>query len=134
MSFRIIESAVCAAAAVIPISYLALSREYLLATAPDTVLFQLVGVLLSDVRANIMGLLIPMFFCLGELLFYYAMFRAKLVPRFISVWGLVSVLLVIFLCLYPLNESIKMHFALPIILNEIFLGVWLIGKGVYGRI
>lgn len=66
----------------------------------------------------------------GALLFYYVLFRTKLVPRFISVWGFVAAMLVIFLNVFPLAESMKMYFALPIMLNEIFLGIWLVIKDV----
>jgi hypothetical protein len=94
---------------------------------------QMVGALSIAQRASVSGLLIPVFFSLGALLFYYLLYQAKLLPRFISVWGFISAVLILILNLLSLNLeigiSIGMIFALPMILNEIFLGIWLIVKG-----
>jgi hypothetical protein len=37
------------------------------------------------VRAHLTGLLLVVFFSLGALLFYFLLYRSKLVPRFIPV-------------------------------------------------
>lgn len=129
VSFRIIESVFCIVSAISPLSLITLSQEYLKAGASDASYFQTLGTLFITARAHLAGLLIPVFFCLGALLFYYLLYQSKLIPRFISVWGLVGVVLVLTLNLLEIGISTGMILALPIILNEIFLGIWLIVKG-----
>lgn len=83
----------------------------------------------SGLRAFHTGTLIPLFFCCGALIFYTILFKYRLLPRFITVWGWFGVMLIIYLNVnQPQGES-AMLFAIPIILNEIFLGIWLMAKG-----
>ncbi len=70
-------------------------------------------------------------FCLSASMFYYILFQSRLIPRFISIWGLIGVLLLF----TEIVSSIFGHslggimIMLPMGLNEIFLGIWLIVKG-----
>jgi len=76
--------------------------------------------------------MIGIFFSLAALLFFYLLYQSKLVPRYISVWGLISVALVFtwnLLELFGIRISAGMIFLLSMILNEIFLAIWLIVKG-----
>ena len=70
-------------------------------------------------------------YCVGTPLFYYLLFRSKLVPRFISVWGLVGVtLLFVEIASNIFGRSAGgMIIMLPLGLNEVFLGVWLMARG-----
>ncbi|MEZ4628558.1 MAG: DUF4386 family protein [Eubacteriales bacterium] len=43
-----------------------------------------------------MSLLVPLFFSMGALVLYAAMFRQRVVPRFISVWGFAAAVMVFF--------------------------------------
>jgi hypothetical protein len=133
LGFRLIEAVFCCAIVVTPLSLITLSQEYLKAGAMEAAYFQTVGVLSIADRASIAGLLIPVFFSLGALLLYISLYRSKLLPRFIAVWGFIAVILIFALNLLSLNLAISMNigliFALPIILNEIFMGLWLIVKG-----
>jgi hypothetical protein len=134
VGFRIIESVFCVVSATIPLSLITLSQEYLKAGASDASYFQTLGTLLIALRADMAGLLIPVFFSSGALLFYYLLYQSKLIPRFISVWGFIGAVLVLTLNLLgtfgiSTGMILALLFALPIILNEIFLGIWLIGKG-----
>jgi hypothetical protein len=87
------------------------------------------------VREGVYALLVPLFFSLGALVLYGTMFRFRMVPRFVSVWGFAAAVMIFFVGLAGfilpngLGESIPMMLGLPIILNELFLGVWLIVKG-----
>jgi hypothetical protein len=76
--------------------------------------------------------LLGVFFCLGGLVFYYGLYQSQLVPRFISIWGIVATLAVAVVIASDLlhsSFSLAPVFALPIILNELFLALWLIVKG-----
>lgn len=74
-------------------------------------------------------------YCFGTSLFYFLLFRARLVPRFISVWGLVAVgLLFVEITANIFGRSAGgMIIMMPLGLNEIFLGLWLIVKGFNER-
>ena len=72
-------------------------------------------------------------FGVGFLLLSYLFFQSKLIPRFISAWGLIaSVLLLVSTLLNMMVYSLEIPFFfshIPVILNELFLAVWLIVKG-----
>ena len=134
LGFRIIESVFCCVIVISPLSLITLSQEYLKAGASDAANFQTVGTLSIAERASVAGLLIPVFLSLGALLFYSLLYQSKLLPRFISVWGFIGAVLILTLNLLltfnlEVSMSINIIFALPIISNEIFLGIWLIVKG-----
>jgi hypothetical protein len=83
----------------------------------------------------VVDLLVAVFFSLGAMLLYVTLFQSKLVPRFISVWGFLGAALILTLNLFSTANLFEagmgaaMIFALPIITNEMFLGLWLIVKG-----
>jgi hypothetical protein len=133
VGFRVIEAAALVIADISPLSLISLSQQYLESGNPDVSSFQTLGTLLMAVRGQLTGLMVPIFFGLGALLLYYFLYRSRLLPRFISIWGFVAVVLVLALNLsqaFGLSVGpLAMLFALPIILNEVFLGIWLIAKG-----
>ena len=132
VAFRIIEAVIIIAAVISPLTLIALSQEYLTAGAPEAAYFQASGTSFLAVRALLVGQMIGIFFSLAALLFFYLLYQSKLVPRFISVWGLISVALVFtwnLLELFSISISAGMILALSMILNEIFLAIWLIVKG-----
>lgn len=72
-------------------------------------------------------------FVLTGILFYLILYRSKLLPRFVPVWGLGALVLLLIANIFehagsPL--SLGMLFFLPIVLNEVFLAVWLMVKGL----
>lgn len=82
-------------------------------------------------------------FCTGALLFYSLLFKSRLVPKWLSVWGLVGTLLLasgtimgvfelgIFKTI-PLMQGM-VYFAPLIALNEFVLSCWIIVKGFNRR-
>jgi hypothetical protein len=132
VAFRVVEAVVIFAALIIPLTLITLSQEYLAAGASTAPNFQVLGTSFIGVRAHLAGQLLGIFFGLGALLFYYLLYRLTLVPRWISIWGLVAAALIFvwnLLELVGIHVSAGIVFGLPIILNEIFLGIWLIIKG-----
>lgn len=74
-------------------------------------------------------------FCLGALMFYAVLYRARLIPRWITVWGLVAVapylaakFLQMFAVLDPMSATASLLYA-PLALQEMVLAVWLIARG-----
>jgi len=130
--FRVIEAVILIVAVISPLLLVTLSQEYLNASTTDASYFQSLGALFIAVRAQLAGLLVPVFFSLGALVFYYLLYQSKLVPRFLAVWGLIAVVLLFgwnLLENFGIHISVGMVLALPMILNEITLGIWLIVKG-----
>ena len=70
-------------------------------------------------------------FAVPALLFYYLLYQSRLIPRWLSVWGVVaSLLLLVVNVLELMNAISKMEILyLPIVLNEVVLALWLITKG-----
>ena len=70
-------------------------------------------------------------FAVAALMFYHLLYTSKLIPRFISVWGFIAAILLIFVNLLEVMGIIpaSMFLYLPIITNEVFLAIWLIFKG-----
>ncbi len=78
-------------------------------------------------------------FALGAMTFYYLLYKSKLLPRFLSVWGLLAAVLLFvgaMLGIFSLGLFSRMplmkamvYFAPPIALNELILSIWLIVKG-----
>jgi hypothetical protein len=127
VALRIIESAVVVAAVISPLTLLAMGEG-----AVDASAFQPLGESLLAVRSILVGQVTGIFFSLAALLLFYLLFKTQLVPRFISIWGLLGVLLVFawnLVELFGISVSIGMFLALPMILNEIFLAIWLMFKG-----
>ena len=132
VAIRIIEALMQIVSDVIPLSLLTSSQRYLIAGTPDVAAFQATGALWIAARAQLVGTMLGIFFGLGALLFYYALNRYRLVPRWLSIWGLAGVVPILAWNLsgmFGVDLSAGMILALPIILNEIVLGIWLILKG-----
>jgi hypothetical protein len=68
---------------------------------------------------------------LGVLIFNYVLYQSELIPRWISVWGLIGAILLLAMGLLRIfSDSDSVVFlAIPIILNELVLAVWLIVNG-----
>jgi hypothetical protein len=133
LGLRIVESVFCCVIVISPLSLITLSQAYVGAGASDASYYQAAGALSIAQRASVAGLLIPVFLGLGALLFYRALYQFRLLPRFISIWGFVGAVLILamnVLLTFGVDVGdIGLVLALPIILNEIFLGIWLIARG-----
>lgn len=134
LALRIVEAVFCCVIVITPLSLISLSQEYLKAEASDAAYYQITGTLSIAERASVVNLLIPIFFSLGALLLYYSLYQTRLLPRFISAWGFVAAVLVIINNLLltfnaEVSMGISLIFVLPIIANEVLMGIWLIVKG-----
>jgi hypothetical protein len=115
--------------------FLLLSHEFIKAGAPDASYFQTIGWLLRSGRdlVNHVGMILAL--SLGNLMFFYVLYQAKLIPRWLSGWGFVGTtltLLASLLLLFRLIDvvtPIYMGLNLPMALQEMVFAVWLIFKG-----
>lgn len=135
VGFRLIEGAIFMVGVVGVLSLVTVSRAFVQAGAPEASHFQLIGKLLIA-GYTISHVVVPgvFAFSIGALMYYYIFYRSKLVPRWLSVWGFIGIILGIANGLLDMfggipNETISMLLDLPIFVNEMVLAVWLIFKG-----
>ncbi|WP_455139325.1 DUF4386 domain-containing protein [Candidatus Hodarchaeum mangrovi] len=135
VAFRLIEGAVFMVGVLCVLTLVILSQEYLVAGAPSASYFQTLGELLVSGYTVEQAVLPGVFaFSIGALIYYYIFYQSKLVPRWLSVWGLIGITLgvingLIYMFSDIPNEMITMLLDLPIFVNEMVLAVWLIIKG-----
>jgi hypothetical protein len=134
VGFRVMEGMLYIVAVVGLLSLLTLSQEYVKAGASNASLFQTLGTLLLAVRkwAGELGVIA---FTVGALMYYYVFYQSKLVPRFISGWGLLGVAISLAAALLTISgqiipfSTVFILLNVPIGLQEMVLAVWLIVKG-----
>jgi hypothetical protein len=135
VGFRIIEGAIFLVSGMCILALVPLSQEYVQAGASAEPYFQTIGDLLLTGYTIDQAVVPGVFaFSIGALMYYYIFYQTKLVPRWLSVWGLVGVTLGIVNGLYDMfggipNETVSMLLDLPIFAQEMVLAVWLIVKG-----
>ena len=130
LTFRAIESIVCIIPAMKVLALIPLGESAVKATAEQMTNLQMLGSSLIAERTNMAELLVPLFFSLSAFLLYYYLYQTRLIPRFISVWGFLGASSILLMNILGIGMPWGMVMALPIILNEIFLGFWLITKGL----
>ena len=131
VGFRIIEFVMQTLSDISPLSLLTLSEEFVRAGAPESSSFQALGTLLLAERYWAFQM-VTIALVLGALMFYYMLYQSRLIPRFISVWGLIGALAVLataMLDTFGISPGSLEFLGVLMLLNELFLGVWLIVKG-----
>ena len=135
VSFRIIAGVFQIVGVITLPIFILLSQKYLAYTGHDLVNFQLFGETLKLGRdlANHVGVMLAT--GIGNLFLFYILYKTKLIPRWLSSWGLLGntlAMLASFSILFSLIDVISSHFivlTIPLVLQEIILAFWLILKG-----
>jgi Domain of unknown function (DUF4386) len=134
--FRTIEGVIGIVGALGYVALLALSQEFVKAGAPESTYFQTADVLINASTVWLRDVAMLLTWCIGALMYYSVFYQYRLVPRWLSVWGLVGITLTITSCLLvlfhliPPAGTIQVILSLPIMVQEMVLAVWLIAKGV----
>ena len=128
IGLRIFEAVVFIIGVISILAILTLNQKYV-AGSLDVSYFQALGTLLLGVYdwTWIVGPLI--FFALSTLPFYYMLYQSKLIPRWLSAWGLIGGIFVILYGLVAMFGYSPDILAAPIAVQEMVLAVWLIVKG-----
>ena len=133
--FRVIEGAVDVVGALLYVVLLALSQEFVKAGAPASSYFQTADVVINAGIGWFRDAAVLFPFGIGALMYYIVFYQYRLVPRWLSVWGLVGITLIIISALLvmfhllPPAATIVIALNLPILPQELVLAVWLIAKG-----
>lgn len=119
----------------LPISIL-LSQKYLTQTSSELAFYETAGEFLHLFRdlTNHLGVILAT--GLGNLLLYYIFYKGKHIPVWLSLWGIIGntlIMLASFLILFQLIEVVSPEYgimAIPLVLQELVLAIWLIIKGL----
>jgi hypothetical protein len=130
--FRAIETAFYLVGLVCLLSLLTLGRQFTTAAAAERTSLQAIGNLLVSIRDHA-SLLAVFAFCVGALMYYLLFFQSRLIPRWLSGFGIVAILLMSTACVLALFSGNRITsyipLAAPIAVQEMVLAVWLIVKG-----
>lgn len=113
---------------------LSVSQKSLAAGSAASV-FQPTGDALLAVRDWVFGFVGMLAFLVGASMYYYVLYTARLVPRWLSGWGLVGAALTLVATVYAgLTQdfgfsTINTVFNIPIGVQEMVFAVWLLVKG-----
>ena len=116
--------------------FILLSQKFLTQTNTDLMLYEIIGEMLKLFRdlTNHLGVILAT--GLGNLLLYYILFKGKLIPVWLSIWGIIGnalIMIASFLLLFELIVVISTEYGImtiPLVLQELVLAIWLIAKGL----
>jgi hypothetical protein len=70
-------------------------------------------------------------FCPGGILFYYLLDKSRIVPRVLSLWGLITVFPCLIATLFAVfGYEVPFFVYLPYVPFEFVIGVWILVKGI----
>jgi hypothetical protein len=95
------------------------------------------GVRLGDLMDNseAISAVLTLVFCLGAGLFYVLLYRSRIVPRWIALWGLVAIPfyaaggLLAFYAVSDSDSTTASLLDLPLAVQEMVLAVWMLARG-----
>jgi hypothetical protein len=136
VGFRIIEAVFYIVSIFCLVSLFVLSQEFVNIGGQSISYFQTLGSLLLAARDLSGFVLGAISFSIGALMYYYAFYQSKLIPRWLSGWGLIGAVLMILASVLTVVDGqpfsisgMLMLLAAPIAVQEMVLAVWLIVKG-----
>ena len=134
VGFRIAEGMLYVFGSIGVLALLPLSQEFIKAGMPGASYFQTLANSLLSMR-DWTGILAVITFGAGALMYYTVFYQARLIPRWLSGWGLVAAALCLIsgiLVMFNIIDfftPVQIALNIPIGLQEMVLAVWLIAKG-----
>jgi hypothetical protein len=128
LAFRIVEFVMQILSGLSPLAILSLSEQLAGAGAAQAPQLQVLGDLLVAQRGWAFQM-VSITLSLGALLFYSMLHKTRLIPRFIAIWGLVGASAVLLNTVFDMLLISVPNLGVIMLLNELFLGVWLMVKG-----
>lgn len=130
---RITEGAVFIVAVMATLAFIPLSQEFMTAGAPEASYFQTTATVLES-TIDVGYALGQTVFAVGAAMLYYLLLKSRLVPRWLSIWGLVASPLFVVASLSLLwtgdtNSTLSTTLYAPMAIQEMVLALWLIGRG-----
>jgi hypothetical protein len=129
LGFYILEAGLLATSRIATYSLLRLSQVY--AGADQTEYMLTLGNLAIESMDFVGSTLHIVAFGVGAIMFYYLLYQSRLVPRGLSLWGLITVIPVLVGTLATFYDyQISFLFIVPYIPFEFVIGVWILIKGI----
>ena len=132
MAFYILEGALLAVSRMGTFSLLRLSQEYAAAGQPaDLLRLGQVAYEAMDFTGSTLHMLA---FCLGAIPFYWLLYRSRIVPRWLSLWGLITTFpMLVGTLTQVFGYTIPFGFYVPYVPFELMIGIWIVVKGIEER-
>jgi len=111
------------------LSLAALGNAY--AAGADSTALQAIGNILYQFQ-DFVGPAGALVFLLGAVCLYISFYRTRLIPRWLSIWGLIGAvptLAYALLHFFHLDNGIGLYLEMPLALQEIVMGLWLLIAG-----
>lgn len=140
LSLRIIAAALVIIGAILLLLILALSQEFVKAPSQSALALEALGNVFKITRDYINHVFMILVLCAGNFMFYILLLKSKLIPKWLSIWGLLGYLLSAIasvLILFQVVEVITTEYLVlnvPTAIQELILGIWLITKGFDQRL
>ena len=129
LGFYILEAGLLAASKMATFSLLRISQEFVTAGGPD--LLPTLGNLALESMDFLGDTLHVLAFCLGAILFYALFYKSRVIPRGLSLWGLITVFPVLAGTLTAMfGYDLPFVLFLPYFPFEFVIGIWILVKGV----
>ena len=129
LGFYILEGALLAASKMAAFSLLHLSQEFVSTGGPEY--FLTLGNLYLESMTYVDDILLMLAFCVGGILFYYLLHKSRIVPPWLSLWGLITIIpLLIGTLAAFFNLEIPLILLLPYLHFELVIGLWILVKGI----
>ena len=129
LGFYILEAALLALSRIAAFFLVGISQEYV--TAGYSGYLLRMGNLAFESMDFVGSTLHMLVFCLGGILFYYLLYKSNVVPRVLSLWGLVTVFPMLIATLSEIFGYVLPFFLyVPYVPFELVIGIWILVKGV----
>ena len=129
LSLGIASTTVAVIGAIFLLLLIPLAGEYVIASSAATGYFETMGIVLETGGGYAYQIAMAIW-GLGGLLFVSVLYRSKLVPRLLSVWGIIGYIVFVSGTILELfGYPVGVYLSLPGGLFELSLSVWLIAKG-----
>ena len=107
-----------------------LGKEYI-STGANSLPLQSIGNVIYNFQ-NFLGPIGTIMFAIGATCIYLSFYRTRLIPRWMSVWGLIGLLPYLayaLLHLFGMNYGFEVYLQIPLGIQEMVMALWLIIKG-----
>jgi hypothetical protein len=127
LGFYILEVALLAVSRMEAFSLLRFSQAYAAGQSADLLLLGQAAYEAMEFVGSTLHMLV---FCLGAILFYSLLYKSRIVPRWMSLWGLITIApMLVGTVVQIFGAAIPFAFYVPYVPFELVIGLWLVIKG-----
>jgi len=129
LGFYILEAALLAASKLAASSLLFISQEYVGTGYPAHL--ETTATLAIESMDFVGTTLHMLVFCVGAILFYFLLDKSRLLPRILSLWGLITVFICLIATIFVIfGFEVPFAIYLPYVPFEFIVGMWIVVKGI----